>query len=319
MDKNTLITNKHVVEDHTSVRVKFQSGIITNAEPIPNDHPADLVILNVSATEAKFENGIKLASEQDQKLRLVAYDQGRRGARIYAEGSYAIHPDWEKYPQARIHSDLFALPGNSGGAVLNKAGELVGILASGDGNVNEVIPASLIKNIRDSSSEEHRDVFFKRGRAIRRCADVLYESASINKNPLPKVTTQIKDFCLQSNNKQLLDQAGQLLGKWWMFSPSQMFLKESLKLDPQSPNTLMSLAVTYHLDRDYVNEKPVLQKYLKLNPSDPQGLRLAVQVAGMLKDKQFGQEAIDLMRIHNPNAVELAEEFLTSSLGDQKP
>ena len=56
-----------------------------------------------------------------------------------------FHPDWEKNPQARIHSDLFALPGNSGGAVLNKAGELVGILASGDGNVNEVIPASLIK------------------------------------------------------------------------------------------------------------------------------------------------------------------------------
>ena len=117
------------------------------------------MILNVSATEAKFENGIKLASEQDQELRVVAYDQGRRGARIYAEGSYAIHPDWEKNPQARIHSDLFALPGNSGGAVLNKAGELVGILASGDGNVNEIIPASLIKNIRDRSSEEHRDVF----------------------------------------------------------------------------------------------------------------------------------------------------------------
>ena len=65
-----------------------------------------------------------------------------------------------------------------------------------------------------------------------------------------------------------------------------------------------------HLDRDYVNEKPLLQKYLKLNPSDPQGLRLAVQVAGMLKDKQFGQEALDLMRIHNPNAVELAKNFL---------
>ena len=77
----------------------------------------------------------------------MAYDQGRRGARIYAEGSYAIHPDWEKNPQARIHSDLFALPGNSGGAVLNKTGELVGILASGDGNVNEIIPASLIKKL----------------------------------------------------------------------------------------------------------------------------------------------------------------------------
>ncbi|MBE57964.1 MAG: hypothetical protein CMD66_00810 [Gammaproteobacteria bacterium] len=319
LDKSTLVTNKHVVEDHTSVRVKFQSGIVTKAEPIPNDHPADLVILNVSATREKFENGIRLTSERDQELRVVAYDQGRRSARIYAEGSYAIHPDWEKYPQARIHSDLLALPGNSGGAVLNKSGELVGVMASGDGNVNEVIPASLIKNIKDHSSEKHRDVFVKRGRAIRRCADLLYESASINKNPPHQVTTQIKDFCLQSNNKQLLDQAGQLFGKWWMFSPSQMFLKESLKLDPQSPNTLMSLAVAYHLDRDYANEKPLLKKYLKLNPSDPQGLRLAVQVAGMLKDKQFGQQALDLMRIHNPNAVELAEEFLTSSFGDQKP
>ena len=29
LDKNTLVTNKHVVEDHTSVRVKFQSGFIT--------------------------------------------------------------------------------------------------------------------------------------------------------------------------------------------------------------------------------------------------------------------------------------------------
>ena len=96
--------------------------------------------------------------------------------------------------------------------------------------------------------------------------------------------------------------------------------EESLKLDPQSPNTLMSLAVAYRLDRDYVNEKPLLKKYLKLNPSDPQGLRLAVQVAGMLKDKQFpDRKSRSPMRIHNPNAVELAEEFLTSSFGDQKP
>ena len=63
LDKSTLVTNKHVVEDYTSVRVKFQSGIVTKAEPIPNDHPADLVILNVSATEAKFEDGIRLGSE----------------------------------------------------------------------------------------------------------------------------------------------------------------------------------------------------------------------------------------------------------------
>ena len=43
-------------------------------------------------------------------------------------------------PQARIHADARALPGNSGGAVLNAAGELVGILAAGDGKISEIIP-----------------------------------------------------------------------------------------------------------------------------------------------------------------------------------
>ncbi len=57
-----------------------------------------------------------------------------------------------------------------------------------------------------------------------------------------------------------------------MFLLSEMFLTESLKLDPNSPNTSMSLADAYHLNRDYIKEKPLLEKYLDLNPSDPQAL-----------------------------------------------
>ena len=44
-----------------------------------------------------------------------------------------------------------------------------------------------------------------------------------------------------------------------------MFLRESLKLDPDSPNSLMSLAVTYHLDRQMEKERPLLERYLDID------------------------------------------------------
>ena len=99
-----------------------------------------------------------------------------------------------------------------------------------------------------------------------------------------------------------------------MFSLSEMFLTESLKLDPNSPNTLMSLAVAYHLNRDYVREKPLLEKYLELNPSDPVALRLSIQVAGLLKDEALVEKSLELsMREHNPNAVNLLKNSSTQA------
>ena len=313
LDDGTLITNKHVAEDHPVVKVKLPSGQITTAKPSPNDHPADLAILVIPSYTPIFSQQIKIHQGNIQKLRVIAFDQGRNGTRIYPVSTYAIYPDSKKYPQARIHSDVFALPGNSGGAVVNELGELVGILASGDGNINEIIPAKHISAVQNSSDDLKREDFVAQGRAIRTCADLLHDSNRIAKNPPASLVSELKTECLQSKNKQLFDQAGQLFGKWWMFLLSEMFLTESLKLDPNSPNTLMSLAVAYHLNRDYIKEKPLLEKYLELNPSDPQALRLSVQVAGLLKDEALAEKSLELMREHNPNALEFAQEFLNSS------
>ena len=44
-----------------------------------------------------------------------------------------------------------------------------------------------------------------------------------------------------------------------------------------SPNSLLSLAISYHLDRKIKEEKPTFASLLKILPEDPQVLRLAVQ------------------------------------------
>ena len=100
-----------------------------------------------------------------------------------------------------------------------------------------------------------------------------------------------------------------------MFDRSKAFLQRSLTLDPQSPNTLMSMAVTLHLNRETEAERPILERYLAIDPANPQALRMAIQVAGVLQDREFADKVLEMMRVHNPAAVPLAESFITDAFG----
>ena len=48
ISKNIIVTNKHVVEDHDEVLLKFFNGEIKKGYPIPNDYPVDLVFLSLN-------------------------------------------------------------------------------------------------------------------------------------------------------------------------------------------------------------------------------------------------------------------------------
>ena len=91
-------------------------------------------------------------------------------------------------------------------------------------------------------------------------------------------------------------------------------MRKSLTLDPYSPNTLLSLAISFHIKRDIESEKPVILKLLNLIPQDPQVLRLGIQVAGYLKDEKMGKNVLSLMKRYNSGAVPLAKKYLENAL-----
>lgn len=311
-----IVTNHHVAEDHQRVMTRDADDKVAPAMPQPHDVAVDLVLLR---REGEDPTPPTLASPQlsdAQRLYVVAFDQGRNGPRVYQPSEWARYPREGVSSRARINTDARALPGNSGGAVVDGEGRLVGILASGDGRISEVIPAAHIQTVAARTSPSHGDSFSRTGTAIRECADALYDAAPIQRAPPQHLVDIITDSCMASGNKQLLDQAGQSFGRWWMFSQSRLFLERSLALDPDSPNSLMSLAVTLHLDRDLAAELPILKRYIAIDPGNPQALRMAVQVAGGLGERQFGERVLELMREHNPAAVPLAESFLQEAFGD---
>ena len=311
-----IVTNRHVAEDHQQVLTRNQKATLRPAVPIPHDFSADLVVLRLQDSEAVLPARVEVATISSQQLYVVGFDQGRNAARVYKPAEFAHYPDSASFPQARIHTDARALPGNSGGAVVDADGRLVGILASGDGKLSEVIPAEHINVLLSRSGPQHETAFLAQGKALRICADTLYFAAEIPRNPPLPLIRKITDNCRKANNKQLYDQAGQLFGKWWMFVESEQFLLLSQTADPNSPNTLMSLAVTYHLDRRPEQGRPVLRRYLELDPTNAQALRLGIQTAGLLKDRPFADEVLELMRQHNPAALPLAESFISEAFAN---
>ena len=316
MNEGLIITNRHVVEDHQSILVRDYDGNIDVASVIPHNIQVDLAILVIDSSKIVPNIPKSFSNAKSQKLYVVAFDQGRNASRVYKPSNFAYYPNLKKHPLARIHSNAKALPGNSGGAVVDQNGSLIGILASGDRRFSEIIPSTKLAEVFASMNERHSDKFFETGGFIRRCADALYASAAIIKNPPNPIVNKIERNCYNSGNRQLIDQAGQTFGRWWMFGLSEKYLKKSESMDPFSPNTLMSLAVTYHLSRNSEQSVKILKRYLELDPKNHQALRMGIQGAGAIGDKVFADRVLELMKKHNPSAVPLAESFIENAFTD---
>ena len=312
IDDDFIVTNRHVVEDHKQLIIRYYNGEIKKAFPLTHNFPADLAILTLNK-QKKIPTKLLKLNKINGMIRVIGFDQGRKSNRIYDKGKVIAYSDTNKYPQSRIHTDAKSLPGNSGGAVVDDNGNLVGILASGDGNINEIIPISLVNEVIKKTDLKHQDNFFKIGKNIRLCADNLEEAQYVQKNLDDKIKKNIDSYCWNSQNKQLIDQAGQTFGRLGDLNRARKFLEMSIKLDPSSPNSLISLAIVYHIKRDLEKERPIILKLLELTPDNPQVLRLGVQVAGILKDKEMSENVLGLMSKYNREALPLAKKFIENA------
>ena len=171
----------------------------------------------------------------------------------------------------------------------------------------------MINKIIKNTDLKHKDDFFKIGNYIKLCADNLETAFNVQKNLDVNIVSNIDNYCWNSNNKQLIDQAGQTFGRLGDLKRAKKFLERSIQLDPNSPNALLSLAITFHISRDLENEKPIILKLLELTPENPQVLRLGVQVAGILKDKEMSNQVLSLMTKHNKEALPLAKKFIDNA------
>ncbi len=153
-----IVTNNHVVENATKVKVKLYDGRSFDAKIVGTDPTTDVALLKIEGKEFPF---LKFGSSDDLRLGewVLAigspFDlQSTITAGIVSAKARNLGAIPSQYSvESFIQTDAAVNPGNSGGALVNTAGELVGIntlIQSRTGSYigySFAVPSSIVKKV----------------------------------------------------------------------------------------------------------------------------------------------------------------------------
>jgi hypothetical protein len=308
IEPGLLVTNRHAVAENREVVVFLPSGTSITAAVVSTTYGGDLILLRAPEIGAPGPFPTARAGP-GERLYTIGADIRSRAIRVYKPGRLLVALAAGK-PLARLHNDAFSQPGNSGGALVDSKGRLVAIVTSGGDGRNEAIPASQIKKLKAMSGPEHEAASRALGLAYRKCIETL-EAASKTRKQMPLETTAaLKDQCGRTNNRQLWDLAGQAFGRQGQTEDAIEMFSRALDQDPNAINSMMSIAIAFHLSGRYTDEAPHLRRLIKILPSDAGVLRLGVQAGAWGGDKALLEKSLELMEKHFPNMAPLARTFI---------
>ena len=156
-----IVTNAHVINNATHLIVENIKGDQFETVTIYTDKTTDLAILKVTDTSfTKVRNlpysFAKSAGELGERVFSLGYP---REEVVYGEG-YISSKSGYSGDTTSYQISISANPGNSGGPVINKNGEVIGILSSKETNADGVVFAIKSKNIYKAVREvkENEDI-----------------------------------------------------------------------------------------------------------------------------------------------------------------
>ena len=134
-EEGYLLTNNHVVEDATSVRIALQSRLRVDAEVVGTDPETDLAVLKVDPDDVDNLVVAKLGDTDATRIGdwVIAIGsplgfEGTVTVGIVSAKGRSLNLDQNAPPLTDlVQTDAVINPGNSGGPLLNLAGEVIGI------------------------------------------------------------------------------------------------------------------------------------------------------------------------------------------------
>jgi serine protease Do len=135
-DKAYIVTNNHVIEGAEKLEVSLESGETTTAELVGKDALSDLAVLTIDAKYAKtsleFGDSDKLRAGDEviaigNPLGLDFSGTVTQGIVSAVNRSINVKTSAGEWEMNVIQTDAAINPGNSGGALLNAAGQVIGI------------------------------------------------------------------------------------------------------------------------------------------------------------------------------------------------
>ena len=146
--KGFIVTNAHVVNRLKTIYVENNKGEYFTAQTIYADKNTDLAILKINDTSFKAVYNLpysinKTNSNLGEQIFTMGYP---RNEIVYGEG-YLRAKSGNEGDSAAYQLSVSVNPGNSGGPVLNKNGQIIGIITSKNSTADGVVFAAKSKNI----------------------------------------------------------------------------------------------------------------------------------------------------------------------------
>ncbi len=149
-----IATNAHVINNARNLIVENKNGDQFYAKPVYVNKSTDLAILKVTDTSYKKINILpysirRSSAELGDQIFTLGYP---REEVVYGEGYLSAKSGYSG-DTSSYQISISVNPGNSGGPVINKNGEVIGIISSKETNADGVVFAIKSKNIYTALEE----------------------------------------------------------------------------------------------------------------------------------------------------------------------
>jgi serine protease Do len=157
-----VVTNAHVIENAKNIAVQGSDGRELNATAVYTDLVKDLAILKISSKEYKSPGTIpysikKGAADLAEPIFTLGFP---RNEIVYGQGYVAAKTGFQGDSLA-LQITIAANQGNSGGPVLNRNGEVIGVLTGKQKTAEGAVFAIQSKYIYTALNELQKDTTFQ--------------------------------------------------------------------------------------------------------------------------------------------------------------
>jgi len=157
-----IVTNAHVVDGATAIKVRFQDGTTAKATLVGKDEGTDIAVIKVDGQSSELHPlSVGTSSNVQPGQEVVAIGspfglQGTMTAGIVSAVNRTITAPNQYSISGAIQTDAAINHGNSGGPLLDLSGDVIGVNAQIDSNSNDnagvgfAIPIDAVKDVADT-------------------------------------------------------------------------------------------------------------------------------------------------------------------------